>query len=1202
MAQSQNIDYYLGSIKVKYEIDNNKARIINIGTPVLDTDAATKKYVDDNIYSAELYAGTGLTRTGNTFNVNNSLTNVTALGNIGIGSWSANTINVNYGGTGKTSFAPNQLIIGDGSNAMKSIPDLVYNTGLFNINSSLMISNTNSSTGLSTNGSFSTFGDSSFYGQVFINGNVSINNNAFINTATIANLHINNGINIPSIISSNGSFSNVSTANIVTTNITSTSLICNNITTSNIKTLNTTTGNLISNTITNGNLYTTNISTVSLINNIAIMNNVFLVNLTSSNILSNNITTGNLNTSNLSSSFGNFSTSITVPNFVSSNINSINISSSNLTSTTIINSNLNTTNINTTNIHTVSTTTSNLIVSNNISTGNLVGTNITTTNFSTSNIINTNTNSINLTSTNISSNNLTSTTGVFSSLTAGNLNVSNVTMGALNTPSLLTNSINSTDIISVNISSASLNISGNSNFGGINSTSIYSGSTSISGISTLFNTTTINLTSGNIINTNLKNINTTTTNLISSTITNGNLYNINVTSTNATLGNIISNMISSSNLNIVNGTISNLKVIGTSNFGSINCISTSTGNIYSSNSLTVPLLTNVTQTTTNLLVSNILNTNLSSSNLIVSGSSKTGTLNTTSITTNNILATGTSNLNLLNVVNTTTTNLNTDTLLVNNDSIFNGNTSISKNVDISGSLNITSNITGTSSSFGNIFNISSNIFTDTSNIDIPFWTSNYIGNTTLSAVNNITTSNVSSVYIQGSPLQGNNQTLLNKAGLVIGYVDNNGTDNSGQIILENSDSLWNGSIFTENATNKIVVSNKTFNSGIKLHGSMVNFEDLDNTPFVDLASGISSFYSTIDSVSTSTGSVIFYGGLGVSKNITCNSITPTFINASIKTLQDLDSNMTPTIGQLLMWDGSFWTNSNNFIGPTKVPVYPMQLATPVMTSNGPVSGNGGNYYITASSELSTSYSAYKCMSSIINPSDWATNNDTNNFWITVQLPSSQNINYILLEGRINNEDPNYITVQGSNDNITFTNIISDEYFSALNYHGYFSARIPNEHKDYLYYKFLFPNGTGSSPGLNMLRLFNYSETGTEGIMDNSYSAGNGIFNSAVIDGRWPMAFNLSSSGTVNIRSQFTCCSSSVSIYKKFVMYIDGAPFNNIGSTFIKQIVNNIHIPTLTFEWTGILDSGVHTVSFFVDTGTGIIFDTNDTIIVNVLKY
>ena len=138
----------------------------------------------------------------------------------------------------------------------------------------------------------------------------------------------------------------------------------------------------------------------------------------------------------------------------------------------------------------------------------------------------------------------------------------------------------------------------------------------------------------------------------------------------------------------------------------------------------------------------------------------------------------------------------------------------------------------------------------------------------------------------------------------------------------------------------------------------------------------------------------------------------------------------------------------------------------------------------------------------------------------------------------------------------------------------------------------------------MLRLFKYdNSTYTEGIMDNSSLEGNGIFNSAIVNGRWPMAFELTDSGVVNIRAQFTCYTTLSYVYRKFAMYIDGAPFSNSGSAFIKQMIHqNLHVATQTLEWTGNLTTGLHTLSFFVDGGTGIVFDTNDTIQVNVIKY
>jgi hypothetical protein len=477
------------------------------------------------------------------------------------------------------------------------------------------------------------------------------------------------------------------------------------------------------------------------------------------------------------------------------------------------------------------------------------------------------------------------------------------------------------------------------------------------------------------------------------------------------------------------------------------------------------------------------------------------------------------------------------------------------------------------------------------------------------------------MYLQGDPIAGANQTFENSAALAIGYVNNQtGGNITGQIILERNDGNWYGSIFTESSTNKIVIANASLSGGggIGLYtyvGTKVVFADIPSatnivpTTFAEFSNLTSRFFSTANSISGSSGSVVIDGGLGVAKTITCDIIKTNDIDASIKKLNDVDTTMNPTTGQALVWNGSMWTSSTIAGGggsssATSIQVFPMELVMPVMDSNGPVEGNGGDYYVYASSEFSSTYAAYKCLSSVISPTDWSTSGENSNFWITVHLPVSQNVRYVVLEGRINNEDPLTVTIQGSDDNTTFTDIYTDLDFTALNYNGYFAARIPENSKDYTYYKFLFPTGSGVNSGLNMLRLFRYDDLNyTEGILDNSAVEGNGKFNSAINNGRWPMAFQIVENGVINVRAQLTCTTSSVYILKKIVMYIDGAPFDSEGSSFIKQTVHqNLHIATQTIEWTGSLTVGIHTISFFVDGGTGLTFDTNDTIRVYVTKY
>ena len=1209
MAQSSTNTYYLGAIKITDHIDNNNGRIINVGQPIVDNDAATKKYVDTRITSNGVEAGTGLSRTDNTFNVSNNLSHVTALGNINSGKWSADSINIPYGGTGKSSFTPNKLIIGDGNNPLVSVNDISYQSNNFLINCPVFINNTTQSTGFGSGGALTISGGASISGKLWINNDTNINGNL-----TIGNLTINGTSNFQSINSHDSVYTNITSTNLVNSNITNTNLLNTNITNTNLLNTNITTSNItttkltsINNLVTNQtltNLISTNVSSVNLINttittgtlhviNTGIINNLVVTNSSFSNIITSNLSNTNaslINSTINSTIITNATINSLITNSIINNnsITSTNGSFTNITSNTLyINTSMFSSNLSSNNLTSTTNTLGSIVntnlKSNNITTVNLITTNISNTNFSSTNLI-----SNNITSNNLSNTNITSTNIINQSLTTGNVYVS----GIINTN---------------NISCNNLTIG---NIGNFNNTIIQNSS-----ISNLQNT---NLTNTNIVNTNIS-----STNLIITNITSNNFNASGVT----TLSTVSSSNISTGYLYVNNNTIlnntttSNLQVTNLSILGTVNSNNLSTGTIYVSNRLVVPILNNTSQTTTNLLSGNIKATNSSISNLYISNLAILSTVTSNNLSTGNLYVSNSSNFNNSVSQTSTISNLQTDSSTIGN--LFVKSNSIIKQQiclgsDFSGGPSITS---------GNLLNILPSVFTDTVSTTssvIPLWTPNFFSASTLSAQNAITTQKVSTLYLQGNPAQGVNQTINNSTALAIGYVGNKtGGNLNGQIMFERNDGNWYGSIFTEQTTNRIVLANASLSGGggIGIYtytGTPIIFANIPSatniTPssFIQFTNTTSNFYSTTDSSSKTTGSLVVSGGIGVSKNITCDSITPRIIQASIQTLSDVDKSITPTMGQTLVWNGTMWSPSSVISSSggssggsvstsvlTSVNVYPMNLVTPIMTSNGPVAGNGGNYYVTANSEFSNTYAAYKCMGSIQTPSDWATLNTTTNFWIQVRLPSSQNVRYAYLEGRLNSEDPANVIVQGSNDGTSFTTIITSQTFTALNLPGYFGCRIPEGSTNYTYYRFFFPSGSGVNPGLNMLRLFKYdSTTYSEGIMDNSSSEANGNFNNTINTGRWPMAFNLTSSGVVTIRAQMTCYASSSYIYKKYVMYIDGSPFSNASSSFVKQFIYNQHTPIQTIEWTGSLLSGVHTLSFFVD-GAGLNFDTNDTIRVNV---
>jgi hypothetical protein len=93
-------------------------------------------------------AGTGLTLTGTQFSVDASQTQVTAVGTLTGGTWNANTIAPNYGGTGQTTYTNGQLLIGNSTGNTLSKATLTAGTGISVTNGagSISIAATNNGT------------------------------------------------------------------------------------------------------------------------------------------------------------------------------------------------------------------------------------------------------------------------------------------------------------------------------------------------------------------------------------------------------------------------------------------------------------------------------------------------------------------------------------------------------------------------------------------------------------------------------------------------------------------------------------------------------------------------------------------------------------------------------------------------------------------------------------------------------------------------------------------------------------------------------------------------------------------------------------------------------------------------------------------------------------------------------------------------
>jgi len=134
MSQSKNTTHVFGAIDVLNYTDLNNTRMTGLASPILDNDAANKEYVDNKVVASNLTGGVGITvdTSNNTINSNPNATHIVGLGNIQTGTWTANTIQIPYGGTGQSVFTVNKLIYYNSANKLSSIPEFSYDSNTFN--------------------------------------------------------------------------------------------------------------------------------------------------------------------------------------------------------------------------------------------------------------------------------------------------------------------------------------------------------------------------------------------------------------------------------------------------------------------------------------------------------------------------------------------------------------------------------------------------------------------------------------------------------------------------------------------------------------------------------------------------------------------------------------------------------------------------------------------------------------------------------------------------------------------------------------------------------------------------------------------------------------------------------------------------------------------------------------------------------------
>jgi hypothetical protein len=570
MSQSKNITKIFGGVEVLNFIDSNNSRLQNVATPIEPYDGANKEYVDSRVSNVSISAGVGIIDDNNVYSVDSHLTHVTQLGNIQVGTWTADTITVNYGGTGTTSFTPNKLIIGNGTNPLQSYSHATFDNNSVTFSNPVQITNTTNSVTPSSGGAITVLGGIGVVKDAHIGGKLTAYE------GTIQNLSVPGILNISTIQSFSSNLTNLTASNLNSTNNTINNMLITNVTgTSQIFTSST-----ISNSYTN----------IGTTNNLTVTTNLNSGSVSTANLIFTNATGRNFFISNTTSSNCLFSLS-TIQSSIITNATAPNIQITNCTNTNLYTQNGNFLNSIHTNITCnngiLNNITGNSLFINNLTSGNsnisnLTSSNIFNTNLTSSNLNNTNMTSSNIRSTNITTshficNNLSTINNLYSSdMTTSNLNVINTT----NLNNTIINNITCNTIIS---SSQSSTFSNNTNLTAVNSTlsSLQSNNISTSSLNSNFITSSSLLTI-NSINTNISSNNLNVTNIVNTTLTNSTSNNINLVSSRA---NILTAVITNSSLvnsSINRATISSLTITDTLSFRKALNI----GNNYSSPPLT----------------------------------------------------------------------------------------------------------------------------------------------------------------------------------------------------------------------------------------------------------------------------------------------------------------------------------------------------------------------------------------------------------------------------------------------------------------------------------------------------------------------------------------------------------------------------------------------------------------------------------------
>src|SRR5271167_1878539 len=163
---------------------------------------------------------------------------------------------------------------------------------------------------------------------------------------------------------------------------------------------------------------------------------------------------------------------------------------------------------------------------------------------------------------------------------------------------------------------------------------------------------------------------------------------------------------------------------------------------------------------------------------------------------------------------------------------------------------------------------------------------------------------------------------------------------------------------------------------------------------------------------------------------------------------------------------------------------------PVLTSD---TSNSGGWIVSASSEYSSAYAAYK----VTTTNDWATLGIISNYWVQIQAPSSVPAVIpvqIGVKGRLSNEEAATWKFDASNDGINYTTLLTSN--TTITSASTLTFTVPSTGVSFRYFRiYAFTSSPGAiNPGLSVFQVYYNALSGPKYLAVNGSNSMTGNLN------------------------------------------------------------------------------------------------------------